>query len=396
MAPTRPLSILQVHEWNRFNTGSVHQMFQAAAGLASRGHRVAVVSRPGGELEERSEAADVDFLPMPLRNEFDLRSARQLASLLRDREVDVVHVHKGTAHAVALFASFLQPIPCFIVNRGVSFPLDRWMRIKYRLDRVHRIVTVCEDIRRVIIRSGKVAPEKVRVVYAGTDLRQFNPDRVDGRGIRCELDIPDDAFLINQIGVREWKGWRYLVEAMKKVVTANPKAHLLLVACSDEEQKREVMREADRHGVAAHVTAIGFRSDVPEISAALDVAVDLSYEGLGITGTLREAMAMRKPVVCSNAGGNPELVIGGVTGSLVEPKNPHAAAEAIIDLMRDPEKGRAFGLAGRKRVEEGFSSDARIAKLEALYCEVLGTDHARQDHACSIAGSADEQATTSR
>ncbi len=367
----RPLSILHVLEKNLFNTGSVHQMFQAASGLAARGHRVGVVSRAGGELEARSAAAGIDFLPLPMKNEFDFGSARTFAKILADRSVDVVHVHKGIAHAVALYASFLRPIPCFVVNRGVSFPLDPWMRPKYKLRRVHRVVTVCEDIRQVIIRSGKLPPEKVQVVYAGADLKKFDPARVEGAAIRKEFGIPADAFLICQIGAREWKGWKYLVEAMKEVVAACPKAHLLLVACKNIEQIAEVKAYAAKFGVTDAVTPVGFRSDVPEISAALDVSLDLSYEGLGVTGTLREAMAMNKPCVCSNAGGNPELVLDGVTGFLVEPKSATAAAKAIIALANDPAKSKAFGLAGRKRIEEGFSSEIRITRLEEMYRKIL-------------------------
>lgn len=369
--PPRPLSILHVLEKNAFGTGSVQQMFQAAVGAAARGHRVAVVSRPGPELEANCRGAGVEMLPLALRHEFDLPSAFRFARILRDRKVDVVHVHKGIAHSVALAASFLQPIPAFVVNRGVSFPIDAWMRPKFRPKRIHRVVTVCEDIRRVVIESGKLPPSKVSVVYAGTDLARFDPGKIDGSAIRRELGIPEDAFLACQIGVREWRGWRDLVAAMKPLVEAAPNAHLLLVACRDEAARQEVMTEARRWGVERAVTAIGYRTDVPEISAALDVAVDLSWGGLGITGTLREAMAMERPVVASAAGGNPELVVDGATGFVVPPRDPTATARALLDLASSPERRRAFGLAGRKRVEEGFSMDIRIDRLLALYAEIL-------------------------
>lgn len=371
MTARAPLSILQVLEKNRFDTGSVHQMFQAAEGLARRGHRVAVVSRPGSEIEQRCRDAGLDLAPLPLRHEADLWSAWRLARMIRERNVEVVHAHKGIAHAVALAASFVESIPCLVINRGVSFPLTVATRGKYRSRRVHRVVTVCEAIRETVIRSGRLDPAKVRVVYAGTDLTRFDPAHVDGRAVREELRIPQDALLVCQIGVREWRGWRVLVRAMAEVVRAESRAHLLLVACRDEQARREVLAEASRAGVESHVTAIGVRSDVPEISAALDVAVDLSTEGLGITGTLREAMAMGKPVVCTRAGGNAELVIDGVTGRLVDPGDPAASAAALLEVICDPAKALAWGERGRRRVAEGFSSTVRIERLEALYREVL-------------------------
>ena len=374
----RPLSILQVLEKNRFGTGSVQQMFQAAEGLARRGHQVAVVSRPGEELAARCRAAGVSLLPLPLRHEGDVASAWRLARWIRQRRVEVVHAHKGVAHSVALLAAYLTPLPCLVVNRGVSFPLTWLGRGKYRSRRVHRVVAVCEAIRQVVLRSGRLAPEKVVVIYAGTDLSRFDPARVKGDAVRRELGLANGTFLVCQIGVRPWRGWKLLVEAIAQVRRHDPRVHLLLVGCENEAVQREVREVAARHGVAGHATALGYRTDVPEISAALDVAVDLSTAGLGITGTLREAMAMGKPVVCSDAGGNGELVLDGVTGRLVPAGRADAAAAAILEVMGDADKARRWGEAGRLRVEEHFSATARVARLEGLYRTVLAEGAAGQ------------------
>ena len=91
----------------------------------------------------------------------------------------------------------------FVVNRGVSFPLDVWNRIKYRTQRVDRVVTVCEQIKDVIVASGELPPEKVVVVYAGTDVALFDPRQWDARAFRREKGIADDRFLIAQVGVRD-------------------------------------------------------------------------------------------------------------------------------------------------------------------------------------------------
>ena len=131
---TPPLSILQVLEKGSFTTGSVVQMYQLARGLAARGHRVGVVSRPEGEVARRAGADGLPFFPLALRHEFDLPSARRLARLIGERQVDVVHVHKGIAHSAALFATlFEERRPFLVVNRGVSFPLDAASSLKYRI-----------------------------------------------------------------------------------------------------------------------------------------------------------------------------------------------------------------------------------------------------------------------
>ncbi|HMA17294.1 MAG TPA: glycosyltransferase, partial [Thermoanaerobaculia bacterium] len=120
-------------------------------------------------------------------------------------------------------------------------------------------------------------------------------------------------------------------------------------------------------GIGGRVLAIGFRIDMPDVLAAADAVADLSYEGLGITGTIREAMALGKPVVASAAGGNPELVQHEVSGLLVPPRDPTATASALSRVLSDPGLVARLGRAARERVEKGFSTEVRLDRIEELY-----------------------------
>ncbi len=367
----RSLSILQILEKGLFSTGSVVQMFELARGLARRGHRVAIVSRPQGEVPDWARREGLDFLPLPLRHEFDLASARQLARIYEERCVDVVHVHKGIAHSVALFATFFSRRRLLlVVNRGVSFPLDAFNRIKYHV-RTDAVVTVCEDIKKVIVASGKLPPEKVHVIYAGVDLSRFDPAKADGARVRSEWGVAQEETLIVQVGARQWKGWRDLVLTVALLAAEFPKLKAAVVACEDETKKAEVSGFAARNGVPDRILPIGFRSDMPDVLAAADLVVDLSYEGLGITGTLREAMALERPVIGSAAGGNPELVVDGESGVLVPPRSPSAMATTVKRLLSDPELSGRLARAGRNRVAAGFSSEVRLDRIEALYRRLI-------------------------
>lgn len=367
------LSILQVLEKGSFTTGSVVQMFELARGLTRRGHAVGVVSRPDGDVGRRSVEEGIPFIPLPLRNEFDFASARRLARIYDEREVDVVHVHKGIAHSAALFATlFARRRPVLVVNRGVSFPLDPFAALKYRI-RLDAVVTVCEDIKRVVVASAGVPAAKVHVVYAGVDLSRFDPARADGRRIRREWGVPAEEALVVQVGAREWKGWRDLVSAAAILAPDSPRLTMAIVACKDDAEKERVRAFAREKGIAGRVLAIGFRTDMPDVLAAADVVLDLSYEGLGITGTVREAMALGKPVVASAAGGNPELVEHGVSGLLVPPRDPVATAAAIETLLADSALSARLGSAARDRVAKGFSTEVRLDRIEALYRRLVAT-----------------------
>lgn len=365
------LSILQVLEKGSFTTGSVVQMYELARGLAARGHRVAVVSRPGGEVGERCSADGIPFFPLPLRHEFDLASARRLARLFDERGADVVHVHKGIAHSAALFATlFARKRPVLVVNRGVSFPLDAASSLKYRF-RLDAVVTVCEDIRRVVIASGGVPPGKVQVVYAGVDLSRFDPSRADGASVRREWGVEADEKLLVQVGAREWKGWRDLVSAAAILSGEFPRLRTAVVACKDETERDRVLAFARERGVGGRVLAVGFRGDMPDVLAAADVVADLSSEGLGITGTIREAMALGRPVVASAAGGNPELVEDGVSGLLVPPRDTSGVAAAVRRILSDPSLAARLGAAARERVVRGFSTEIRLDRIEELYYRLI-------------------------
>ena len=103
-----------------------------------------------------------------------------------------------------------------------------------------------------------------------------------------------------------------------------------------------------------------------------DVAVLPSVAGECLPYVLMEAMALRKPVVATRFWGIPEEVEDGVTGTLVPLGRPKALAEAVIELLRNPDKARAFGEAGRRRVEVKFTQERMLDETFALYEELLG------------------------
>ncbi len=114
------------------------------------------------------------------------------------------------------------------------------------------------------------------------------------------------------------------------------------------------------------VQLLGYRSDVRRLLPALDLYANSSISE-GISLTILEAMAAAVPVVATRVGGTPEVVIHGATGLLVEPRDPQAMADAMVDLARAPERLRAFATAGRARVEACFSVDRMVADYAREY-----------------------------
>jgi glycosyltransferase involved in cell wall biosynthesis len=259
-------------------------------------------------------------------------------------------------------------IPVLILNRGVSFPLDPFNRLGYTTRRVTAIVAVCDSIKRGLVAQG-VDARKIEVIYSGTDTDRFHPG-VDGSGIRRELGLGPEHFLITQIGIRSWKGNDDVLDAMARIAPRLPQARLLFVGANP--QKAAILHEkAATRGLAHAVSVFLMREDVPEILAASDVTVDASYAGLGLTGTLRESLAVATPVVGTDIEGNPELIVHGETGYLVKPRDPDALADALLSLAGDRGRAAAMGRAGRERVERMFSLRVKVERTEALYRRLL-------------------------
>jgi len=366
------LRVLHLIDKNHLNTGSVVQMMAATKGLALRGHDVWVGSRPGGDLELACADAGLPFLELPLRGPWDPISASKLRKHLRRQETDIIHVHKGRAHGVGLVAAIgMGKRPQLVVNRGVTFPLDIFNRLKYRHPRVTSVVCAADAVRDVVRSSGGLSPDRVHTIYSGTDPDIFDSARADMANVRCELGIDPGHLVVSQVSTRDWKGWTDLLAAFALVAGRFPAALLLLVGCEPDEEKAKVKVASREAGLTGRVQTLPFRTDMPEVLAACDIVVDASWAGTGITGTIREAMAMRRSVIATDCGGNRELVVDGEVGLVVPPRDPGSLAVALTRLLGDPELRNRLGTAARTRVVEHFSTEKRIDKLEALYRRVL-------------------------
>jgi glycosyltransferase involved in cell wall biosynthesis len=359
-----PLRILQLYPKADYFTGAAIQLRDLAIGLAARGHAVTVATPPSELWAERMRAAGVGYVPIPMRRAWDVRGAWRMAKVIRAGRIQVAHAHKGRARTLALLAGLMGARSTLVLNRGVSFHVPRLRRVGYTSRRVHAIVAVCESIKRDLVATG-VPAQKIEVIYSGTDLTRFHPG-LDGRGIRRELGLGAEHFLVTQIGVRSWRGWRDVLDAMARLAPDAPRARLLFVG-APPPRVAELGECARERGLEGRVLVLGHREDVPQILSASDVVVDASYAGAGITGSIREALACERPAVATDLAGMSELVIDGETGLLVPPRDPEALARALRRVLENPTWAQALARAGCKRVDLHFSLRAKLDATEALY-----------------------------
>ncbi|MGI5817755.1 MAG: glycosyltransferase family 4 protein [Armatimonadota bacterium] len=213
-----------------------------------------------------------------------------------------------------------------------------------------------------------------RVVPNGIPIEQFAPAAAPD-GLRAELGLPPGAPTACVVGrLTPWKGHRTLLRAWRAVAERLPDARLLIVgevAFWDDAYAEELRALADDFGIARSVVWAGFREDVPDVLRLVDLLVLASIdEPFG--RVVIEAMAAGLPVVATDAGGVPEIVVEGKTGLLVPPEAPEPMADAIAALLGDPVRARAMGEAGRRRAVERFDVRRVAREVGQIYDELLG------------------------
>jgi len=359
------LTTLQI-DTERTWRGGEQQALYLALGLRRLGQRPIVVAQPACPLLAAVREAGVETRAIRMRGEADVVAAARIASLARREDAAILHAHTSHAHTLALLARGLGCRSKVVVARRVDFDVrGRW---KYGR-RVDRFIAVSHAVKRVLERCG-VRPAQVSVVHDGIDLARI--DEAQQQDYRREFGFAADAFVVGNVAhMADHKGQQYLVAAVPQVLAERPDARLVIVGHG--ELWEALHAQARRLGVQRQVVFAGFRSDVPGLLKFFDLFV-ISSHLEGLCSSLMDAMAARRPIVATAAGGIPELVTHEQEGLLVAPKDPAALAGAILRLMRDRPLAQRLAARGRRAVEERFTVQHMVEATATVYSEVLGLE----------------------
>ncbi|HWX25002.1 MAG TPA: glycosyltransferase, partial [Vicinamibacteria bacterium] len=220
-----------------------------------------------------------------------------------------------------------------------------------------------------LVRERHVPPEKVRLVWNGAPLEEFQrAGRAEAAALRGALGIPREALLIGIVArLSAQKGHRFLLESFARVAAANAQARLLVVGDGDLEAP--LKEQAAALGIADRVVFAGHRTDIPAVLSALDVlAISSVYEGTPLS--LFEAMAAGKAIVSTAVDGCLEVLEEGRTGLLVPREDPEALAAALLRTLGDAPLRESLGRAARA-ASTRYDIAATVRAMEALYDEVL-------------------------
>jgi len=348
--------------------GAERALARTVIRLSKNRYRASVACLYGaGAVADEIRTAGIAVTDLEARGKWDLSVAWRLYRLLRRERPTILHTWMFHANVPGRLLGRLAGVPIIISSERTMGQESRW---RYRLNRItapltDRVVCVSQRVADFVVQEVGIPQCKVVVIPNGIDLRNFKylPAK---RQARAALGLPYELALIGTVArLNPVKRLDVLLQALASVngVCA------VIIGDGPERARLEALRK--QLGLVERVRFVGQQSNVPEWLAAMDLFV-LPSDWEGMSNALLEAMAVGLPVVATAVGGTPEVVVDGVTGLLVPPRDPEALAEAIIALLQDRERAEAMGRTGQERVERYFTVERMVQKTEALYEELIG------------------------
>lgn len=370
MAPQAPSTVL--HLSSTSGPGGAETIVKRLASSLDPGRfRSIVCLFRHGWLYDAVTAQGIPTSVIRINGAVDFQWARAFRGLIRKERVAVIHAHEFTANAYGSLVGQIMGVPVVATVHGKSYFSDQAKRrMAYRyVSRVSRMVAVSEDLKQFIVERAGVAEHRVSVVYNGVDAA--DPPRAEQlRALRTSLGLDGCDHVIGAVGsLYPVKGHIHLIKALPQILRACPRTRLLVVGQGELESS--LRAEVASRNLEAHVRFLGFRSDVPALLSIFDVFV-LPSLSEGLSMALLEAMAAGKPVVATRVGGNPELVLDGNTGFLIDAESPESISDRVVQVLRDKERAVRMGERGRRRVHDKFSFRAMVDRYQGCYEQAIG------------------------
>jgi glycosyltransferase involved in cell wall biosynthesis len=373
----------------RLNVGgpAIHVVTLTAGLDPARYESRLVCGLPGpheGDMSYLLEAAGVQPVILPEMGRdvaplADTATLARLVRLMRQFRPHVVHTHTAKAGAVGRLAARLAGVPV-VVHTFHGHVFSAYFgafqsRMAARTERAlalmsDRLITLSERLRREIASYGVAPLEKIEVVPLGLDLARFAPPGGVPRGrLRESLGLAADDPLIGSVGrLVPVKDHDLFLRAAQVLRRGGSQARFVIVG--DGELRGRLEAQARELGLGDVVFFTGWRRDLPEVYADLDLLVNTSRNE-GTPVAVIEAMAAGVPVIATAVGGVPDVVADGVTGTLVPGGDVEALARALAERLAQPAETRRMADAAQAEALERFSVRQLLCNLDELYRRLL-------------------------
>jgi glycosyltransferase involved in cell wall biosynthesis len=364
--------------------GSERNITQLLEGIDKNKFKLYVARFASAHLPEGMKDKDVVIMNLNGAGIYTISGLRNLVFLkrfVREKEISLILTYHESSDFYGLALSFICNIPVISSRRDMSFKTKPHHRLAYRLGGKYfdSAIAVSNAVREEVIRRSWFREGRTFTIYNGINTANYGSTQ-DGVSLKKKLGIHPKYPVVGMVAnIRRIKGYRYFLEASSIIHRYNRNVQFLIVGNDWTEPGftiTELKRYGEKMGVSQNLHFLGEREDVADLVSLFDVAV-LASLSEGFSNVILEYMASSKPVVATQVGGNPEIVVHGETGLLVPPADAQALADAILSILEDEEAASRYGTAGKKRVEDKFGLGRMIRQYEDLFERVMSTELAK-------------------
>ena len=320
--------------------------------------------------------AQIRGIDRPVNPVRDLMGLRRLVRQLRSEDYTVVHTHTSKGGIIGRLGAHIASTPLVVhTTQGYAFsdyagnPLSRWLFLlaeKLATRWCDFIIAVNEADRQKAVEHHIVDTRKIVTIPNGIDLRDADRQlSAGGDQLFDELRIDRRYPVVGAIArLAPQKGLSFLIDAVPAILDRHPESQFVIAGSGDQLEDLEA--QANRLGIPDRIRFAGFRTDIYRMLRVMNVFVMPSlWEGLPIT--LLEAMAARCPIVATRIKGIVDVCGNADVAALVEPGNSVGIADAVSNLLSDPNRAREMGQRARHHLESNFSDDMMIERTWAVY-----------------------------
>jgi N-acetyl-alpha-D-glucosaminyl L-malate synthase BshA len=353
--------------------------------LAARGHNVHFISyaQPirlqSGQANIQFQEVEVTSYPLFDHPPYTLALATKMLEVAEACELDLLHVHYAIPHSVSAYLaramSSPRRLPFITTLHGTDITLvgsDRsYLPItRFSIEESDGVTAISNYLKKETLdQFGVKHPIEVIPNFVNCDLYTRPPDQK----LRAEWAPDGEPILLHLSNFRPVKRVTDVVEIFAMVRAKMP-AKLVMIGDGPDRGAAEWL--ARQRNVARDVLFIGKQDQIYEKLGAGDVfLLPSDLESFGLAAL--EAMACEVPVVASNVGGLPEVVENGVDGFLVPPRDVHAAAKCVLDILTRADRGREMGKLARINARKKFCANDIIPMYEAYYERILNSNSAK-------------------
>lgn len=341
-----------------------------------------IVGTPNSELEKKCNSLNLPFHRIPIKGEFDIFSAYQLAKFIKENQIQIVHCHTAKAHTIGLLAKKITKLNHYnfvlIVSRRVDFSLKKYnlnflnffSNFKYFSKDIDHYIAISQNVKNILLKD-RISEDKISVIYSGIDLEKFKTKITSTRKkeLKKEFQIKNEIVIGNIAALVDHKDHRTLLKAIGLLNKEKDLPEWKLVLVGDGPLYQDLIQLTSELQVQNKIHFAGFRKDVFEILQIFDIFVMSSKEeGLGTS--ILDAMVYGLPIVATRGGGIPEIVKENQGGLLSSIKNAEELALNLKTILTNPKMRKEFSEFNLRFVKQ-FSYQNTGEQTLKLYYKLL-------------------------